>query len=173
MTGSARDLPFGATLVAPDRTRFRLWAPACQAVAVEIDGGASVAMRRSADGWFEAEARCGAGTRYRYRLDDGLAVPDPASRAQADDVHDPSLVVDPRAYRWRHPDWRGRKWQESVLYELHVGALGGFAGVQAAFISRATRPASSVTTSPRPGDRPSISVAPKSAASSPRTRSTG
>jgi malto-oligosyltrehalose trehalohydrolase len=132
VTSCARDLPFGATLVAPDRTRFRLWAPACQAVAVEIDGGASVAMRRSADGWFEAEARCGAGTRYRYRLDDGLAVPDPASRAQGDDVHDPSLVVDPRAYRWRHPDWGGRKWRETVLYELHVGALGGFAGVQAA-----------------------------------------
>ena len=33
---------------------------------------------------------------------DGLAVPDPASRAQADDVHGPSLVVDPRAYRWRN-----------------------------------------------------------------------
>ncbi len=132
MTSFARDLPFGATLVAPDRTRFRLWAPACQAVAVEIDGGTSVAMRRSAEGWFEAEARCGAGARYRYRVDDGLVVPDPASRAQGDDVHDPSLVVDPRAYRWRHPDWPGRKWRETVLYELHVGALGGFAGVQAA-----------------------------------------
>jgi malto-oligosyltrehalose trehalohydrolase len=129
VTSFARDLPFGATLVAPDRTRFRLWAPACQAVAVEIDRQA-VAMARSADGWFEAEARCGAGTRYRYRLDDGLAVPDPASRAQAVDVHDASLVVDPRAYRWQHAGWRGRKWQETVLYELHVGALGGFAGVQ-------------------------------------------
>ena len=87
-------------------------------------------MTRDAEGWFEAEAACGAGARYRYRLADGLAVPDPASRAQADDVHGPSLVVDPRAYRWRHPDWRGRPWHETVLYELHAGALGGFAGVQ-------------------------------------------
>ena len=73
----------------------------------------------------------GPGARYRYRLADGLAVPDPASRAQGRDVHDPSLVVDPRAYRWRHPDWRGRKWPETVLYELHAGSLGGFAGVAA------------------------------------------
>ena len=29
------------------------------------------------------------------------------------------------------PDWRGRPWHETVLYELHAGTLGGFAGVQA------------------------------------------
>jgi malto-oligosyltrehalose trehalohydrolase len=124
-------LPFGATLITSDRTRFRLWAPAQQAVAVEIEGRAATAMTRSAEGWFEIEARCGAGARYRYRLDDGLLVPDPASRAQADDVHGPSLVVDPRAYRWKRPEWRGRPWHETVLYELHVGTLGGFSGVQA------------------------------------------
>ena len=88
-------------------------------------------MTRGAEGWFEAEAHCGAGARYRYRLGRRAAVPDPASRAQADDVHGPSLVVDPRAYRWRHPDWRGRPWHETVLYELHAGTCGGFAGVQA------------------------------------------
>ncbi|MFZ5784112.1 MAG: malto-oligosyltrehalose trehalohydrolase [Pseudomonadota bacterium] len=136
MTAFAHNLPFGATLVAPDRTRFRLWAPGQQEVAVELEGGGPggkqrLPMRRSADGWFETEAPCGAGTPYRYRLGDGLLVPDPASRAQAPDVHDPSLVVDPRAYRWQNPGWRGRPWGETVLYELHAGCLGGFAGVQA------------------------------------------
>jgi maltooligosyltrehalose trehalohydrolase len=134
----ARDLPFGATLIASERTRFRLWAPSQRQVAVEIEDRAAVAMTRMADGWFEAEARCGAGARYRYRLDNGLVVADPASRAQGDDVHDPSLVVDPRAYCWKHPEWRGRKWQEAVLYELHAGTLGGFAGVQAALQGLAT-----------------------------------
>jgi maltooligosyltrehalose trehalohydrolase len=132
VSGFARDLPFGATLISPGRTRFRLWAPSQQKVAVEIEGQPAVAMTRSPEGWFETEAPCGVGARYRYRLADGLAVPDPASRAQADDVHGPSLVVDPRAYRWQHPAWRGRPWHETVLYELHAGALGGFAGVQAA-----------------------------------------
>jgi malto-oligosyltrehalose trehalohydrolase len=128
----ARDLSFGATLLSSDRTRFRLWAPAQQQVAVEIEGQAAMPMIRADEGWFEVEARCGAGARYRYRLGDGLVVPDPASRAQADDVHGPSLVIDPRAYRWEHPEWRGRPWHETVLYELHAGLLGGFAGVQAA-----------------------------------------
>ncbi|MBL6618247.1 MAG: malto-oligosyltrehalose trehalohydrolase [Reyranella sp.] len=131
MTAFARDLPFGATLLAADRARFRLWAPGRQEIELEIDDSVRLPMARDADGWFEVEASCGVGTRYRYRLDDGLAVPDPASRAQAGDVHDPSLVIDPNSYRWRHPAWRGRSWQEAVLYELHTGALGGFPGVEA------------------------------------------
>nr|WP_226383349.1 malto-oligosyltrehalose trehalohydrolase [Burkholderia mayonis] len=132
-------MSFGAELLddgtgAPPRTRFRLWAPSCEAVDVEIDDGAraaaTVAMARAGDGWFEAVAPCGAGARYRYRVD-GVAVPDPASRFQPDDVHGPSEVVDPCAYRWRDAQWRGRPWEASVIYELHVGALGGYAGVEA------------------------------------------
>ena len=122
MSGFARALPFGATLISPDRTRFRLWAPSQPTVAVEIEGQAPVAMTRSAEGWFESEARCGAGARYRYRLANGLAVPDPAARAQADDVHGPSLVVDPGAYRWQHPGWRGRPWHETRSEE-HTSEL--------------------------------------------------
>jgi maltooligosyltrehalose trehalohydrolase len=120
---------FGANLLADGRTRFRLWAPAQQTVAVAVEGGPIVPMTRSADGWFEVVAPCPAGTRYRYRLADGTLVPDPASRAQADDVHGPSVVIAPRDYAWRNTAWRGRPWRETVLYELHAGILGGFIGV--------------------------------------------
>ncbi|GAC1429622.1 MAG: hypothetical protein NVSMB6_28940 [Burkholderiaceae bacterium] len=119
---------FGATLVAPDRTRFRFWAPSQQSVGVEIDGQPPVPMTAVDGGWFEAEVACGAGATYRYRLNGDLSVPDPASQAQAGDVHDASIVVDHDAYRWQHPQWNGRPWHETVLYELHVGACGGFAG---------------------------------------------
>jgi len=86
-------------------------------------------MQPQGDGWFVAIAPCTAQTRYRYRVRPDLAVPDPASRAQAGDVHDPSLVIDPRAYAWRNADWRGRPWHETILYEAHAGLLGGFAGL--------------------------------------------
>lgn len=128
----ARDLPFGATLIGPGVTRFRLWAPAEDRVGVEIESGEAFAMAAVGQGWFETEVPCGAGTRYRFRLESDLSVPDPASRAQAADVHGASVVVDPRAYAWRHPGWQGRPWTEAVIYELHVGAFGGFAGVQEA-----------------------------------------
>jgi maltooligosyltrehalose trehalohydrolase len=120
---------FGARLIAPNRTRFRLWAPSKQHVFLEIEGMPAISMTSREDGWFETEADCGAGSRYRYRISDDLAVPDPASRAQAGDVHDASIVMDPDAYQWQNDDWAGRPWHETVIYELHPGALGGFAGV--------------------------------------------
>jgi malto-oligosyltrehalose trehalohydrolase len=126
----SRSLPFGATLIGDDRTRFRLWAPAQRAVAVQIEGRGPVPMIRNDKGWFTADAPCGAGARYRYRLDDARLVPDPAARAQAGDVHGPSLVVDAGSYRWRNTEWRGRPWPEAVIYELHAGALGGFRSVE-------------------------------------------
>jgi malto-oligosyltrehalose trehalohydrolase len=129
MNSRAWQPSFGANLLAANRTRFRLWAPAHQNVSVAIDGGPLLPMIQNEDGWFEAEAACGAGTRYRYQLADGTSIPDPASRAQSGDIHDASIVVDPAAYRWRNPQWRGRAWHETILYELHAGILGGFSGV--------------------------------------------
>ncbi|HUB12962.1 MAG TPA: malto-oligosyltrehalose trehalohydrolase [Acetobacteraceae bacterium] len=120
---------FGATLLRDDRTRFRLWAPAQEEVSLALANGSRLAMQRSRDGWFETTATCSAGTRYHYRVSDGMLVPDPASRFQPEDVHGPSQVIDPDAYRWRNTAWRGRPWRETVLYELHAGILGGFAGV--------------------------------------------
>lgn len=119
---------FGARLVAPGRTEFRFWAPSLTMVDVEIEGHAPIAMTAQPDGWFGCEIDCGAGTRYRYRVAPELAVPDPASHQQAGDVHDASMVVDHETYRWQHPAWAGRPWHETVLYELHVGTCGGFAG---------------------------------------------
>jgi maltooligosyltrehalose trehalohydrolase len=62
------------------------------------------------------------GALYRYMLPDGSRRPDPASRFQPEDVHGPSELIDPAAFRWR-ASWRGRRWEEIVLYELHVGAF--------------------------------------------------
>lgn len=123
------ELPFGATHLPNGQTRFRLWAPGQEAVAVVLEDAGALPMQRAPGGWFEAVARCPPGTHYRYRLSNGMLVPDPASRFQPDDVHGPSQVIDPHAYRWRNTEWRGRPWHETVVYELHAGVFGGFAGV--------------------------------------------
>jgi 1,4-alpha-glucan branching enzyme len=121
---------YGATLLGPGLTCFRLWAPNAARVDVVIDGGASIeSMRQLPGGWFEAFVQCGAGARYLFRLDGELEVPDPASRAQESDAHGPSVVTDPNSYQWRDDHWSGRPWEETVFYEMHVGACGGFAGV--------------------------------------------
>ena len=122
--------PHGAIMLDAQHTRFALWAPDAFYVSVELEDGKSIAMLPQADGWFEVEIQCPAGTRYRYNIDGENDVPDPASRAQAEDVHGWSVVVDPLAYQWRHSHWQGRPWHEAVIYELHVGVLGGYAAVQ-------------------------------------------
>jgi maltooligosyltrehalose trehalohydrolase len=108
---------------------FRLWAPGADQVMLEIDGSTPVAMTRSADGWHRAERTTQTPALYRFRLPDGTAVPDPASRFQPYGVHGPSLAPDPTTYRWQNTAWHGRPWHETVIYELHVGLLGGYDGV--------------------------------------------
>ena len=120
----------GAVLLDSGYTRFALWAPDAFYVSVELDDGQSLAMVAQNEGWFVLEARCPAGTRYRYNIDGELEVPDPASRAQSSDVHSHSVVVDPLAYHWQNTAWQGRPWNEAVIYELHVGAMGGYVGVE-------------------------------------------
>jgi maltooligosyltrehalose trehalohydrolase len=117
---------WGPLALGNGRIRFTLWAPACDTVTLEIDGAAPAAMTPKADGWFEIDVEAAPGTRYRFRVADDVAVPDPAARAQADGVNGWSVVVDPDGYAWRHDDWRGRPWEEVVLQERHAGLDGGF-----------------------------------------------
>ena len=111
-------------------TRFRLWAPAARQVVLELEAGAGTRMSPQADGWWETTQNAPPPARYRFRVD-GVAVPDPASRAQAGDVHGWSVVTDTGAFRWRTEDWRGRDWEDAVIYEIYAGLLGGFRGVAA------------------------------------------
>jgi maltooligosyltrehalose trehalohydrolase len=129
MRGTEWRLSFGANLVGQEQTQFRIWAPGQQRLSLAIEGSEPLPMAAYSGGWFEAVVNCGQGTKYRYLLQDGTGVPDPASRAQSGDVHGPSIVVDPASYNWRNAYWRGRPWEDAILYELHAGVLGGFAGI--------------------------------------------
>jgi malto-oligosyltrehalose trehalohydrolase len=116
-------MPFGAECDG-DGVAFRLFAPQAAAVQLLIEGAAPVLMDRDEAGWHSVRSGgCAPGTRYRYQLPDGQAVPDPASRFQPDDAAGASEVIDPAAYHWSDGDWRGRPWSEAVVYEMHVGAF--------------------------------------------------
>ncbi|WP_460125331.1 malto-oligosyltrehalose trehalohydrolase [Pseudomonas sp. S2_C03] len=122
--------PHGAIMLDAEHTRFALWAPDAFFVSVELENGQSLPLLPQADGWFVIKTRCKAGTRYRFNIDGEISVPDPASRAQDGDITGHSIVVDPLAHEWQNTHWLGRPWNEAVIYELHVGALGGFSGVE-------------------------------------------
>jgi len=118
-------MPFGAEVQPDGAVRFRLWAPTHERINLELDDRSEpLPMRQTDDGWHELTTdRARPGTRYGFVLPDGLRVPDPASRHQPKDVHGQSEVVDPTAYNWADAGWRGRPWEEAVVYELHVGAF--------------------------------------------------
>ncbi|WP_077729300.1 malto-oligosyltrehalose trehalohydrolase [Methylocaldum sp. 14B] len=129
-------MPFG-TEITEDGVRFRFWAPQTKSVDLILgtdERERRLTMQQRADGWFEVmTTEAAAGSRYRFRLDDGLAVPDPASRFNPSDVHGASQVIDPAGFRWTDEEWTGRPWEEAVIYELHVGTFtpeGSFRALQ-------------------------------------------
>jgi maltooligosyltrehalose trehalohydrolase len=127
-------MPFGTRLQDDGSTRFRLWAPAVRRVELWLDDLArGYPMTMNAEGWAEIiTGDAPVGSRYRFRIDDELLVPDPASRFQPDDVHGPSEVIDPRSHVWHDGRWTGIPAERLVFYELHVGTFtpaGTFAGI--------------------------------------------
>ncbi|MGH8614174.1 MAG: malto-oligosyltrehalose trehalohydrolase [Gammaproteobacteria bacterium] len=130
-------MPFGAQVLEDGRVRFRVWAPGARKVQLCLEGlapEARLGMAPESEGWFGIVTEMAAHeTCYEYRIDDALNVPDPASRCQLEDVHGPSQVLDPKAFDWEDDGWKGRPWEETVLYELHVGTFtpeGSFASVK-------------------------------------------
>jgi len=124
--------PFGTQCLPEGGVRFRLWAPSANRVdlvleTTEPDGCRRVSrMPAAGGGWYElVMPGAAAEDHYRYRIDGGLLVPDPASRFQPEGVHGPSEVIDPAAFEWTDGDWTGRPWHEAVVYELHVGSFAG------------------------------------------------
>jgi maltooligosyltrehalose trehalohydrolase len=153
MDSTLQPLRWGAESRADGQTRFRLWAPGVERLGLELRDDTSqpvrqsegwrelqtdapaesrpaLPMQRQDGGWWELVTQAPPGTRYRFVLPEGLKVPDPASRRQDGGVHGWSVVVGPDDYQWKNTGWRGRSWNEAVIYEAHAGLMGGFDGVR-------------------------------------------
>ena len=116
-------MPFGAEYL-DGKTRFRLWAPKAMNVDVCLTDGPTFSLNRDENGWFELTTDCAKpGARYQFQINGDLKVPDPASRFQPSDVHGPSEVIDPAAFEWMDQNWKGRPWEQAVIYELHLGTF--------------------------------------------------
>ncbi|MET0146874.1 MAG: malto-oligosyltrehalose trehalohydrolase [Ilumatobacteraceae bacterium] len=115
----------GATPQANGGTRFEVWAPRAGAVDVVVEDRAPVALAAddTSGTWVGVVDGVGHGDRYRFRLDHGDELADPASGWQPDGVHGPSAVVDPGRFTWTDDGWRGVELADAILYELHVGTF--------------------------------------------------
>ncbi len=127
--GVVRRLPVGAEPQPGGGVHFRVWAPRCREIAVEIPCGIGdarpIPLQAEADGYYSGLiAKACPGMRYGFRTDTAeKLLPDPVSRFQPEGPHGPSEIVDPDAFRWTDQGWRGRKREDLVIYEMHVGSF--------------------------------------------------
>jgi maltooligosyltrehalose trehalohydrolase len=103
-------------------TRFEVWAPRPDDVALALQAS-TVPMERRPGGWWTAEVDAAPGDTYGYMLDGGPIRPDPRSRRQPQGVPGPSALVDLGEHRWEDHGFRAPPVGSWILYELHVGTF--------------------------------------------------
>jgi malto-oligosyltrehalose trehalohydrolase len=105
-------------------TRFRVWAPDAERIAVVHASGETLTeLDRAPRGYFVgASDAAPPGTLYRFLVDEQGPWPDPCSRYQPEGVHGPSMVVDTR-FQWTDSAWRGISLKGHTIYELHIGTF--------------------------------------------------
>jgi maltooligosyltrehalose trehalohydrolase len=115
----------GAQYLGGNRCLFRVWAPLLKSVELSVisAGNRRIPMDKDGAGYWEATVlNAPPGTLYKYVLNGGIELPDPASRYQPEGVHGPSQVID-EAFPWTDWSWKGSPLREWIIYELHTGAF--------------------------------------------------
>ncbi len=111
----------------PGGVAFTVWAPERQSVRIVLRSAAGervVEPVRDQDGYwrhFESGAH-GQELRYGYFVDGEGPFPDPCSRSQPEGVHALSALAPPR-FEQQPSGWTPPRFEELVIYELHIGTF--------------------------------------------------
>ncbi|HLI35620.1 MAG TPA: malto-oligosyltrehalose trehalohydrolase [Terriglobia bacterium] len=117
-------LTLGATALENGDWQFQVWAPKAKTVDLRILSPRERVVRMNPEdrGYFRTVVEeINPEARYVYRLNNQAERPDPASRFQPEEVHQPSQIWNPEAFQWNDAGWRGLPLESYILYELHVG----------------------------------------------------
>lgn len=124
----------GVNFNAAGEAEVRLWAPLASAVHLFlVRGGQQLAMEAEAHGyWTLTTGQLQPGDPYQFLVDDRQPLPDPASLAQPQGVHGPSVAIDLKTFAALNNDWQNPPLADYMIYELHTGTFtpdGTFKGV--------------------------------------------
>lgn len=112
---------------------IKVWAPKASSVAIQCHNG-YIKLEMDIYGYWSAVTdQIARGDSYWILLDDKKQLPDPASLAQPNGVHEASMAL-ALNYDWRDADWANIPLNEYIFYELHTGTFtadGDFDGVAA------------------------------------------
>jgi maltooligosyltrehalose trehalohydrolase len=111
-----------------------LWAPFAKEVILHNETTKeTLAMEQEALGYWQLRTdRIHDDDLYRFSIDGGKLLPDPASLSQPMGVHDVSQAIDLHAFPWTDQDWRNPDFGNYIIYELHTGTFssdGNFNGI--------------------------------------------
>lgn len=127
MTKKNNMRPYGTEFLENGSVEFNFWAPDVKEVklCMQTDGLLQeLPMIKDENNLFTITIKAAAGALYGYKINDGLIVPDPASRFQPEDVHGLSQLINPESFDWEDDyKWKGKSWEEAVFYELHTGTF--------------------------------------------------
>ncbi|MDD3150896.1 MAG: malto-oligosyltrehalose trehalohydrolase [Candidatus Gastranaerophilales bacterium] len=118
----------GVHLLENGRCSFKIWAPDVQNISLCIIEDSNIvkeySMENNGNSVFSVITdNVKTGDFYKFKLDNGLLVPDAYSKFQPFGVHGASQIIDSH-FNWENNiNWKGRSWQETVIYELHVGTF--------------------------------------------------
>ncbi len=119
------NLDLGANFTGDDLVRFKVWAPYCKKVSVELQKNHKLfKLQKDEQGYFSASIKgVSEGDEYFYILDGKRKRPDPVSRLLPQGPHGPTTIINPDNFKWTDSKWRNPKLRDYIIYELHVGTF--------------------------------------------------
>ena len=114
---------------------FRVWAPFANAVSVvgtfnDWNPSANLCQKEKHGNWYADVSGAKPGDEYKFMLTNGdktLGRIDPRAREVTNSVGN-AVVVDPN-FDWEGDDFSMPAWNESVIYEMHIGTFNAKEGV--------------------------------------------
>ncbi len=104
-----------------NRATVSVWAPEAKELSVKTESLILPLKPAGRGYWSTTTDKILAGDKY-WIVMDGKQFPDPASLAQPEGVHGPSMAVDLQ-YSWSDKDWLNLPLEDYIIYELHTGTF--------------------------------------------------
>jgi maltooligosyltrehalose trehalohydrolase len=111
-----------------------LWAPFAQNVVLHNETTKeNLPMEQEALGYWQLKTdRIQDDDLYRFSIDGGTLLPDPASLSQPMGMHEASQAINLHSFAWTDQHWRNPDFGDYIIYELHTGTFsndGNFNGI--------------------------------------------
>ncbi len=125
----------GINFIDEDKAEVSVWAPLVDNLELVLtEKKIRIPLQKGEHGyWYTMTGDIMPGDRYKFVLNGSEQLPDPASLAQPNGVHEASAVVHLGHFNWSDEGWQTPALDKYIIYELHVGTFSEeetFAGVE-------------------------------------------